>query len=462
MNIKNLPDYRVIQRTGSATAIDVNGECAQAGPVQAKIARGSEVILDWTIIGVAQNGAWQGVLPAVPTGGEYRIDVRIFHGGSAVESASADHILVGDLWILAGQSNMQGIGNMIDIEPPSPQVHVFEMQEVWSVAQDVLHWLHESPCGAYWRNDQAARDAALAAGRGNPTKGAGLGVAFGKDLAEHTGVPIGLIPCALGGTQIKEWDPKDKHLGTTVLYGAMLHRVNRAGGKVKGLLWYQGESDAVTELSPLYSDRLKELAAATRLDLNDPNLPWIQVQICRTTLGWLASDWNAIQNTQRVVEKEINRLWTVPSVDLELDDAIHVGTDGLKRLGRRLARVARREVYGEPGINLGPRPISVTIADAQAGAVRVTYGRVNGGLNPKRHIAGFSFLLQNGDPGPPIYNVSVDRNDPRSVIIETGAPLPGTVILVYGHGIDPYCNLVDDLDMAAPVFGTLVMSAPVA
>ena len=53
----------------------------------------------------------------------------------------AQHVYVGDLWILAGQSNMQGYGDMIDVETPSPYVHSFESRYDWVIAEEPLHRL---------------------------------------------------------------------------------------------------------------------------------------------------------------------------------------------------------------------------------------------------------------------------------------------------------------------------------
>ncbi|MCL4218335.1 MAG: hypothetical protein KJ052_15210, partial [Candidatus Hydrogenedentes bacterium] len=39
------------------------------------------------------------------------------------------------------------------------------------------------------------------------TKGAGLGLPFAKAVAEATGRPIGLVPCAHGGTSMTQWSP---------------------------------------------------------------------------------------------------------------------------------------------------------------------------------------------------------------------------------------------------------------
>ena len=97
---------------------------------------------------------------------------------------------------------------------------------------------------------------------------------------------MGLIPCALGGSAISEWDPDLKGQGGASLYGALLRRFQAAGKSIRGILWYQGEADArPPEAVPLYPARLERLVQALRRDLGDPELPFYFVQLGRM-LNW--------------------------------------------------------------------------------------------------------------------------------------------------------------------------------
>ena len=68
----------------------------------------------------------------LPVGGPYQV-------------GDAQNVLVGDLWILAGQSNMEGVGDLVNVEEPHPFVHSFQSREAWAPAEEPLHWLEESP-----------------------------------------------------------------------------------------------------------------------------------------------------------------------------------------------------------------------------------------------------------------------------------------------------------------------------
>ena len=74
--------------------------------------------------------------------------------------------------------------------------------------------------------------------RQKPIGGVGPGMYFARHIMAATGQSIGLIPCALGGSTIAQWDPVGKIHGDSSLYGAMLNRVRSAGTQhIEGLVW---------------------------------------------------------------------------------------------------------------------------------------------------------------------------------------------------------------------------------
>ena len=161
--------------------------------------------------------------------------------------------------------------------------------------------------------------------------------------------PIGLVACAHGGTSMEQWNPAKKDEGGNSLYGSMLRQVKLAGGKVKGVLWYQGESDANGDAAKIYTSVFADFIAAVRADLDQPDLPFYYVQIGRFINGGDPKGWNAVQEAQRRCPNGCPTRPSSRSIDLELDDGIHVGTQGQKRAGHRLARIAERELFGQIG-----------------------------------------------------------------------------------------------------------------
>ena len=94
-----------------------------------------------------QKLEWTADLGGIPAGGPYRIELRI-QGTNAV--AQVDNILVGDLWVLAGQSNMEGMGELVDVQQPDPLVHSFDLADNWVVAEEPLHTLVSAADRVHW------------------------------------------------------------------------------------------------------------------------------------------------------------------------------------------------------------------------------------------------------------------------------------------------------------------------
>jgi sialate O-acetylesterase len=443
-------DEQVFQRdTAGVAAIPLSGvaQGADGRSVEALVSRKHVLLRDWAPVGKISGGAWTAAINALPAGGPYRIDLRV-SGGPVV--AVVNNILVGDLWMLAGQSNMEGVGDLVDVEMPHELVHSFDMTDQWIVAEEPLHTLPaavdpvhqeirklpERLTGEKLRQFISARK-----------KGAGLGLPFAVEMVRRTGVPVGLIPSAHGGTSMDQWDPALKSQGGHSLYGGMLRRFHAAGSKITGVLWYQGESDANAKASPVFQDKFERFVRLLREDFGQPELPFYYVQIGRHVNAQNLAEWNLVQEMQRKAESTLSHMGMAVAVDFSLDDGIHVSTQDHKRLGRRLANLAQ-------GVR-GPRPVSATFRD---GVVRVEFADVNGKLTSDGRLSGFSSHGSDGAPLPLIFKMRVDPGNPSAALLHIGGKLPEGATLRYGFGKDPYCNLRDEKDMAVPVFGPMAIS----
>lgn len=448
--------HQVVQAGPDGDApLVLRGAAHEAGRVEARVLRGDGEIVGWTVLAETGGGAWEGRIPAVPAGGPYTVAARLLHADGTVAAGDAvSPVFVGDLWILAGQSNMQGVGNKLDVEPPNPLVSVLRMNRQWAVAEEPLHILQESPDPVHFKpQDEADRAAAI--GRAHAwEKGAGLGLPFAAELVRRTGRPVGLIATAHGGTSMDQWNPALRDQGGGSLYGSMLLSLAAAGGKARGVLWYQGESDATAEASPLYADKFAALIAAFREDCADPALPFYLVQLGRFTHAEAdAASWDRVQQAQLDVEARIPGTAVVPAVDLALDDLIHIGTPGLKILGQRLAKIADRELFGGGTLN-GPRLAAMERVDTPHGTtLRLAFSGVNGSLRAPGRLAGFS--LSAGPDGPDsmqVYHQEIAPDAPHTVVLWI-QKWPEDPHLWHGRGTDPHCNLADDAAMALPAFG---------
>jgi sialate O-acetylesterase len=301
---------------------------------------------------------------------------------------------------------------------------------------------------------EAQRDEFVPTYRRDRDRGAGLGLPFAKRLVEATGVPVGLIPAAHGGTNMEQWDPAKRTMGGNSLYGSMLRQVKAAGGRVAGVLWFQGESEGFeTEPSP-FLDRFLALVTAVRFDFDAPELPFLYVQIGRAVMpGIPSARWTEIRELQRQALGRLKHAAMVTAVDLPLEDGIHIATPGLKVLGTRLAGQALRLLGRDRKTGPGPGFRSAEPEGEKRDQVRVWFDGCNGDLAPDRLVRGFSIRDAAGKDLEMVFEAMPDPRQPGSVLVLLRAPVPDGSFLFYGWGTDPACNLADSAGCAAPAFG---------
>jgi hypothetical protein len=237
-------------------------------------------------------------------------------GGTAPAADEAAPKL--DLYLLIGQSNMAGRGTVEKEDMTShKRVLALNKDDLWVPAVEPLHF-------------------------DKPGAGVGPGLAFAKALAEaDKDVSIGLVPCAAGGSPITVWK-KDAFWGQTKSkpYDETLRRmaVARKRGALKGILWHQGESDSTEAEAKLYADRLTDLVARLRKDLEAPDVPVI--------VGGLSSPLREKNEYARVVDqalrdfaKKDGHAAYVDSDKLTLKaDNTHFDAASAKEFGRRYAK----------------------------------------------------------------------------------------------------------------------------
>ncbi|HTL51887.1 MAG TPA: sialate O-acetylesterase [Planctomycetota bacterium] len=454
--------HGVLQRTAkNVSDTTVQGTCAATGTVFVRAVKGTKKIrgLDGVAVGKAAQGGFTARLQGLPAGGPYTVDLWIAGGAGSdakpVEKIRVNDVLVGDLWMLGGQSNMQGIGWLEYALPTAPLVRNFYMHDQWGVAKDPLHNLWDAVDSVH-----------SSRGNGKPQKskfqGVGPGLSFGQAMQKRTGVPQGLIACAHGGTSMSEWDPAKLGMGGGSLYGASIRRAQKNGGRVAGILWYQGESDANPAAVGLYTQRMETLIAAFRRDLNDAALPFVAVQIGKFISQGPASNWNSIQEQQRRLPVRVPHMQVVPAIDLGLDDLIHVGGREMVVLGRRLCEAMDVLKRGKKAASGSLAPIElagVTVRPCKvlgSAEIVVRFKNVKGRLQSTGDPSGFSLA---GGGGGGVIRTTLQGN---SAVIRTTIPMSdtGSFHLHYGQGFAPVCNMTDLGGRSLPVFGPVALGRP--
>ena len=454
MKIQNgLENGQVLQRRGRAGAsLSLSGSCRTTGPVEVAVFGQAKRIVGWKATGNASDEKFAATLKGIPAGGPYRLELRVGN-----ETCKMGAFYVGDVWLLAGQSNMEGLGNMDQSAPPHPLVRAFSLARQWSEATDPLHVLRESPDFCHHRG-QPFTPAEARRYRRTAATGVGLGIFFAREMLRRTGVPQGLICAARGGTSLTQWLPASVEPPDRSLYESMLHSIRATGQPLAGVLWYQGESDASTGDVAPYTDRMKHLVASVRRDLGQRSLPWLMVQIGRVFDSSIqAGFWNEIQEQQRSLPKHIEHLEIVSAIDLPLDDRIHISSVGHARLGARLACMAERLVLAnKPRLKSPPdfrRAVVVHPPKSRprdSTTIDVVFEHVATGLRAGSEPSGFSLVTKDGSVWPYCYKTTLRDRTARLHL--TRNP-PDDIRVQYGQGLAPVCNITDARDLSLPAFG---------
>lgn len=143
------------------------------------------------------DGKWLVRLPVLPVGGPYTLSIK------GPQELDIQNVLVGDVWLCSGQSNMQmGVGGAIDgakeiANSNYPKIRLFTVPDVPSMVP-----LDNN--GRQW--DVCSPDSISDAGGGNFSA---VAYFFGRDLFQELGVPIGLLHASWGGTVAESWTSSD-------------------------------------------------------------------------------------------------------------------------------------------------------------------------------------------------------------------------------------------------------------
>ncbi len=273
-------DYQVLQRTAEDHALlPVCGSVTDSGPVRALEARlsGNGIHGGWQPLDARWNGDSFSAHVATPAGGWYRFEVRAFdESGEPIATAAVEHVGVGEVFVVAGQSNAANHGEVLQ-NTTTRRVSSFD--------------------GTAWR---LADDPQPGASGG----GGSFLPPFGDGIAEHFGVPVGFIACGQGGSSVREWlpagatFPNPPTVETNVrrleggsweskgrIYAEFVARTKQLGPDgFRAVLWHQGESDA-NQVDPsrtlsgsLYQAYLARIIADSRAETGW-DAPWFVAQV---------------------------------------------------------------------------------------------------------------------------------------------------------------------------------------
>ena len=257
-------------------------------------------------------------------------DVSVFVGDGTKRQLVLDvpAVVVGDVWVINGQSNAQASdyhGEHLANQSQSHWLRSFGTASIYGGTELDLHW------------DLADGENYLA----HASVGQ-WGIRLGETIVHKDQVPVAIINGAVGGTSITQHQRNDANpTDLTTIYGRLLYRMDEAGAtsSCRGLVWYQGESDSSFP-SGWYSGWLS-MRADWQVDY--PAFSNIYVFQIRNDCS---GDAMAMKETQRALQDLFADTTLMSTTAAPGHDGCHYFYAGYRELGDRIARVLRRDFYG--------------------------------------------------------------------------------------------------------------------
>ncbi|RNC66227.1 GDSL-type esterase/lipase family protein [Proteiniphilum sp. X52] len=323
------------------------------------------------------SGKWEVWFPAMEAGGPYSITIK-----NENKKIELQDILIGDVWLCSGQSNMEfklRHAATADEDIPTanyPEIRLLNMQPIaytndiaWDkeVLQEInnLHYFRQTG----WQRCTPGSAADFSA----------IAYHFGKSIHTETGVPVGLILNAVGGSPAEAWidrltlehhprlvgmfpdwnnndyihawcreratknteladNSSQRHpYHPAYLYEAGIQGITQF--PIAGVIWYQGESNE--QNVELHEVIFPTLVESWRKAWN-LNLPFYYVQLSSMAMG--RETWGYFRDSQRRLLSEVPNMGMAVSSDL--GDSTDVHPRKKKQVGERLARLALHHTYG--------------------------------------------------------------------------------------------------------------------
>lgn len=299
------------------------------------------------------DGKWKTSIKTPAAGGPYSITL------SDGEKTKIDNILIGEVWLCSGQSNM---------EMP---MKGYKNQPVDNAVEDVLHSTDNQLRMFTVKRTSTFAPIDTVSGSWNAAAPAttrefsATAYYFGRELRRSLDIPVGLVVAAWGGSACEAWmtadwlkafpevvipatpeDIKSKNRTPTVLYNGMLHPL--IGMAMRGVIWYQGE-DNVTRY-PTYADMLTTLIKGWRSEWKIGDFPFYYCQIAPYDYKIIDYTVNSafLREQQAKAELMNTNCGMAVLMDAGMEPCIHPRKKNLA--GMRLALLALDNTYGVKGI----------------------------------------------------------------------------------------------------------------
>ncbi len=379
---------------------------------------------------VGDDGKWSVKLPAQ----EKDKNENTLTAESGGKSITLTGILVGDVYLLGGQSNAEKL-----LVSCGTEYKKADKEALINRDENMIRYF------AQGRNDATAKPEAMATPQENPLKGkkwkkeklstannfSAMGFFFAHQVAHEADVPVGVIMVASAGSPVSQlmsaeaskksgYDKYENNIPVSGMYNALMHPfINMT---VKGMLYYQGESEQGLAKSNygIYNVYVKTYVEDLREKMQQ-NFPFYYVQLSSHGGDGLKS-WSGIAE-QRAVQfdglKVIENSGMIVSMDMGYlpgqSDWAH--PDKKQPVGERLAALVLARDYGIGDEEQVTSPMPDYAYKTDEGTV-IHFTHVAGGLKKigsYEKLTGFKALLANGSK----QNVEAEIINANEVLLKT-------------------------------------------
>lgn len=349
-----------------------------------------------------EQGSWKAVLDTPVAGGPYTLS---FSDG---KETLLNNVLVGEVWLCSGQSNMEmpmkGFknqpvqnGNMDALASTNSQIRLFTVKRnsSFTAATDVVgSWSEAKP--------ETVREFSATA------------YYFGRLVQGYLKVPVGLVVAAWGGSACEAWmnpdwlrafptvklpqapeDIKSKNRTPTVLYQGMLRPL--IGMSMRGVIWYQGEDNY--NRASNYADLFSRMIAGWRSEWNQGEFPFYYCQIAPYDYGIITEKGVKVINSaflreqQAEVEQRVPHTGMAVLLDAGSEKGIHPAQKQVA--GERLALLALAKTYGVKGVHAASP--TYKSMEVKSDTVVVSFERADMWVNCKDRMESSLFELAGED-----------------------------------------------------------------
>ncbi len=461
-------DHMVLQRD---QANKVWGKATAAEKVTVKIADQSHSLT------ADDNGLWHVMLKPLAVGGPHVLSVS-----SNSNEVKISDVLVGEVWICSGQSNMQwsvDSSTNADLERLAAKHPNLRMINFPQVGTQEPVWDHPK---SQWMICTPETVGSFSA----------VGYFFGRQLLETIDVPIGMINNAWGGSACEAWVSREK-LEQSGQYSAMLNKFDEQAEKfetlsakkdptadetkqilnlsravngnsrpaniyngvlkshlgygIRGAIWYQGESNASRAYQ--YRELFPLMISSWREEWGQGDFPfyWVQLADFMAEKSEPAdSAWAELREAQTMTETKLKH--TGEAVIIDIGEGKDIHPKNKVEVGMRLARLALHDVYGIQIANRSPQYKSMAKADNK---IMLTFDHVDSGWRPfdTQEIVGFAIA---GEDKKFVWATAKILDDGRIEVSSDAVASPAAVR--YAWADNPVCNMFDGAGLPLTPFRT--------